>query len=122
MSHDLYCVGNKDDDSEGQRTPPPLPTKARLNSDTTTDSKENLLISSTGASRASLTEAPSSMVLPSQLRGSANLVTSRVCYRIVLFINWEYIILCMFVVERPDFDIHKNFIRINTVNILFFCY
>lgn len=68
-------LGNKDDDSEGHITPPPLPSKGRLHSDTTNDSKENLL---SGLASSSLTEAPSSMMLPSQLRDSTNIITNRV--------------------------------------------
>ena len=75
ISHSVNSGNKDDDDSDGQHTPPPLPSKIRLNSDTTADSKENI---GSGLPSSSLTEAPSSMVLPSQLRDSTNLLFNRV--------------------------------------------
>ena len=65
-------TGNRDDDdSDDQHPPPPLPSKVRLNSDASL--KEN---SFSGPPSSSLTEAPSSMVLPSELRDSTNIVNN----------------------------------------------
>ncbi|XP_067928192.1 membrane-associated guanylate kinase, WW and PDZ domain-containing protein 2-like isoform X2 [Watersipora subatra] len=72
--HSSSSLANReDDDSEGQHTPPPLPSKMRLNSDASVkDSSET----SREASRVSLTETSSGITLPSQMRKFNNVINN----------------------------------------------